>query len=100
MTDIPGIDTSVPPSGTGCGDCDYTAGWWVQLRRCTQCGHVGCCDTSPSQHATGHWKATGHPIVQSFEPGEDWFWNYETGEAFTGPRLAPPARHPVDQPVP
>jgi hypothetical protein len=72
----------------------------VHLRRCAQCGHVGCCDTSPSQHATAHWKATGHPVVQSFEPAEDWFWNYDTGEAFTGPRLARPVHHPVDQPVP
>jgi hypothetical protein len=100
MTEIPGIDPSVPPSGTGCVECDAIGGWWVHLRRCAQCGHIGCCDTSPSQHATAHWKATGHPVVQSFEPGEDWFWNYDTGEAFTGPRLAPPVHHPVDQPVP
>ena len=100
MTEIAGIDPSVPPSGHGCAECDATGGWWVHLRRCAQCGHVGCCDTSPSQHATAHWKATGHPIVQSFEPGEDWFWNYETSEAFTGPRLTPPVQHPVDQPVP
>ena len=100
MTEIPGIDPSVPPSGPGCAECDATGGWWVHLRRCAQCGHVGCCDTSPSQHATGHWKATGHPIAASFEPGEDWFWNYQTGEASTGPRLAPPVHHPDDQPVP
>jgi hypothetical protein len=37
-----------------------------------------------------HWKATSHPVVQSFEPGEDWFWNYKTGEAFAGPKLALP----------
>jgi Zn-finger in ubiquitin-hydrolases and other protein len=100
MTELPGIDPSVPPSGSGCVECDASGGWWVHLRRCAECGHVGCCDTSPSQHATAHWKATGHPIVQSFEPGEDWFWNYETEEAFDGPRLAPPAHHPADQPVP
>jgi hypothetical protein len=100
MTEIPGIDPTVPPSGTGCVGCDATSGWWVHLRRCAQCGHVGCCDTSPSQHATAHWKATGHPIVASFEPGEDWFWNYDTGEAFTGPRLVPPTEHPATQPVP
>lgn len=100
MTEIAGIDPSVPPSGTGCAECDATGGWWVHLRRCAECGHVGCCDTSPSQHATAHWKGTGHPIVQSFEPGEDWFWNYETEEAFTGPLLAPPTQHPISQPVP
>jgi hypothetical protein len=100
MTEIPGIDPSVPPSGSGCVECDATDGWWLHLRRCAECGHVGCCDNSPSQHATAHWKAAGHPIMQSFEPGEDWFWNYDTGEAFGGPRLAPPAHHPDDQPVP
>jgi hypothetical protein len=100
MTEIPGIEPSVPPSVTGCVECDVAGGWWLHLRRCAECGHVGCCDTSPSQHATAHWKATGHPIVQSFEPGEDWFWNYETGEAFTGPWLAPPRDHPAEQPVP
>jgi len=100
MSEVPGIDPSVPPSGIGCVECDATGGWWVHLRRCAQCGHVGCCDTSPSQHATAHWKATGHPVMQSFEPGEDWFWNYETEEAFDGLRLAPPTHHPASQPVP
>src|SRR5579863_4309041 len=61
MTSIPGIDPSVPPSGTGCVECDATGGWWVHLRRCTQCGHIGCCDTSPAQHASAHAAGTGHP---------------------------------------
>ena len=26
--------------------------------------------------ATGHFHATQHPIIQSFEPGEDWRWCY------------------------
>ena len=94
------IDPSALPSGTGCAECDAAGGWWVHLRRCAACGHVGCCDTSPEQHATAHWKATGHPIVQSFEPGENWFWNYQTEEGFNGPRLTPPRHHPADQPVP
>ncbi len=59
MTDIPGIDPSVPPSGTGCVECEAASGWWLHLRRCAQCGHIGCCDTSPSQHATAHATATG-----------------------------------------
>jgi Zn-finger in ubiquitin-hydrolases and other protein len=100
MTEIPGIDPSVPPSGTGCVECEAAGGWWVHLRRCTQCGHIGCCDTSPMQHATAHAKATGHPIIRSFEPGEDWFWNYETQDAFEGPELVPPQHHPLDQGVP
>ena len=45
------IDASVPPSGPGCVECEATGGWWFHLRRCTKCGHVGCCDSSPSQHA-------------------------------------------------
>jgi Zn-finger in ubiquitin-hydrolases and other protein len=101
MVSMPnGIDPSVTPSGSGCLDCDAAGGWWVHLRRCAQCGHVGCCDSSPAQHATAHAAASGHPIVQSFEPGEDWFWDYTTSEAFTGPELTTPAHHPVDQPTP
>ena len=68
--------TSTPPSGTGCAECDAAGGWWVHLRRCVECGHVGCCDSSPNKHATAHHGSTGHPIVRSFEPGEDWFWCY------------------------
>jgi hypothetical protein len=97
-----GIDTEVPPSGTGCADCDAhePPGWWVHLRRCAQCGHVGCCDSSPAQHATAHARATGHRYVQSFEPGEDWFYDYRTEDLLTGPELAPPTAHPADQPTP
>src|SRR5579875_598449 len=101
MSEMTGIDPSVPPSGTGCVECEAAGGWWVHLRRCAQCGHVGCCDTSPSQHATAHWKATGHPVIQSFEPGEDWFWNFATEEVLEGvAELALPTGHPLDQPVP
>jgi hypothetical protein len=101
MTVSAGIDPSVPPSGTGCGDCDAVGGWWVHLRRCAQCGHIGCCDSSPAKHATEHAKTSGHPIVRSFEPGEDWFWNYDSSEMYeSGPGLAPPLSHPADQPAP
>ncbi|MEU9032438.1 UBP-type zinc finger domain-containing protein [Streptomyces sp. NPDC048383] len=98
---IEGIDPSVPPTGPGCADCDEAGGWWFHLRRCAQCGHVGCCDSSPGQHATAHWKSSGHPLVQSFEPGEEWFWNYATDAMFeSGPELKPPGGHPSDQPSP
>jgi hypothetical protein len=101
MTAMPGIDPTVPPSGTGCVECDASGGWWVHLRRCAQCGHVGCCDTSPMQHASAHAKAAAHPMIRSFEPGEDWFYSYATGEMYEGgPALAPPQHHPVTQPVP
>lgn len=94
------IDPTVPPSGTGCVECLAAGGWWVHLRRCTACGHVGCCDTSPSQHATAHWRESGHPVIASFEPGEEWFWDFEQEEGFEGPALADPQSHPTDQPAP
>ena len=96
------IDPNASPSGTGCAEClaGGSAGWWLHLRRCAACGHVGCCDNSPDQHATAHSKATGHPVLQSFEPGEDWFYDYRSGGFFEGPALAPPDSHPADQPVP
>jgi hypothetical protein len=100
MTEMAGIDPSVPPSGTGCVECDVESGWWVHLRRCTQCGHIGCCDSSPSQHASAHGRASGHPVIRSFEPGEDWFYNFQTEETFDGPELAAPESHPADQGVP
>ncbi len=59
-----------------CEDCVRMGGNWVSLRRCLSCGHVGCCDSSKNKHATKHFRATDHPIVQSFEPGEDWRWCY------------------------
>ena len=94
------IDPTVPPSGPGCVECELAGGWWVHLRRCATCGHVGCCDSSPSRHATAHHGATGHPVITSFEPGEDWFFDYRDGQASGGPRLADPQHHPEDQPVP
>jgi hypothetical protein len=94
------IDPTVSPSGTGCVECLASDGWWLHLRRCAECGHIGCCDNSPGQHATAHAESTDHKVIQSFEPGEDWFWNYST-EAYTeGPQLAPPHAHPPTQPVP
>ena len=100
MTEIAGVDPSVPPSGNGCVECLGTDGWWFHLRRCAQCGHIGCCDTSPSQHATKHAKSSGHPLITSFEPGEDWFWNFQDEQFYDGPELAPPDSHPLDQPTP
>jgi hypothetical protein len=100
--DLAGIDPKVPPTGTGCLECDAGEGpgWWFHLRRCAQCGHIGCCDSSPSKHAAAHFRTSGHPIIRSFEPGEDWFWDYRAEEYAAGPDLAPPAHHPPDQPTP
>ncbi len=100
MVAVPGIDPSVAPSGAGCVECNATQGWWFHLRRCAQCGHVGCCDSSPSQHASAHFAETSHPIIRSFEPGEDWFWDFTTEDYYDGPALADPQSHPLDQPTP
>jgi uncharacterized UBP type Zn finger protein len=64
----------VTPSANGCEDCLRTGDTWVHLRLCLTCGHVGCCDSSPNKHATKHFHATSHPIMKSFQPGEEWGW--------------------------
>jgi hypothetical protein len=66
----------VTPSADGCEECLETGGRWVHLRLCLICGNVGCCDSSPNRHASRHAAESGHPIVESFEPGEDWRWCY------------------------
>ena len=100
MPDESVIAPAVPPSGMGCVECLAEGGWWLHLRRCAECGHVGCCDSSPSQHASHHVEQSDHPVVQSFEPGENWFFDYRTQQFADGPRLAPPTHHPLDQPAP
>ena len=95
-----GINAAAVPSGDGCVECLNSKGWWLHLRRCAECGHIGCCDSSPSQHASKHFQETGHPIIASFEPGETWFYNYQTEETIHGEKLAPPRWHPENQPVP
>ena len=100
MDEVEGIDVAVPPSGNGCVECDADGGWWVHLRRCAQCGHIGCCNSSPAKHATAHWRTTGHPIIQSFEPGETWYWDYRSDQYFEGPELAPPRQYPDGQTSP
>jgi hypothetical protein len=66
----------VPRTPEGCEECLEMGSPWVHLRLCLTCGHVGCCDSSPNRHARAHAYAIGHPIVESFEPGEDWRWCY------------------------
>ena len=65
-----------PNTPDGCEECLKTGGDWVHLRLCLSCGHVGCCDDSPSTHATKHFHKTRHPVIRSFEPGESWRWCY------------------------
>lgn len=94
------IHPDVPPSGPGCVECTATGSWWLHLRRCASCGHVGCCDDSLGQHATEHARTTGHRVIRSYEPDEDWFWDYGTSHAVAGLPLAPPQSHPRSQSVP
>jgi len=74
--------TELPDPIAGCEECLATGGRWVHLRMCHACGHIGCCDSSPNRHATAHVHATGHPVVRSAEPGEDWSYCYPDDLAF------------------
>jgi len=65
---------TVVPSACGCEDCLAIDSPWVHLRLCRTCGHVGCCDDSPNRHATAHYHATGHPIIEGYDPPEGWGW--------------------------
>lgn len=65
-----------PRTPDGCEECLKSGSRWVHLRLCLECGHVGCCDSSPNRHATKHFHATKHPVIQSFQPGERWRWCY------------------------
>jgi uncharacterized UBP type Zn finger protein len=62
------------PKTRGCEECLAMGDSWVHLRMCTECGHVGCCDSSKNRHASQHYRATKHPIIRSLEPGEAWGW--------------------------
>lgn len=66
--------TELPEAVDGCEECLRDGTPWLHLRICLQCGHVGCCDDSPNQHATAHFAASAHPIIRSLEPGEEWSW--------------------------
>lgn len=69
-----------PGTPDGCQECLESGSWWVHLRICLTCGHVGCCDNSPNQHATRHYRASKHPIIQSYESGENWVYCYPDDE--------------------
>jgi hypothetical protein len=84
----------VTPSSTGCEDCLRIGGRWVHLRLCMTCGHVGCCDNSPNRHATAHANTADHPIIRSYEPGEDWWWCYSDEAIVEVPGSPPAPSHP------
>jgi uncharacterized UBP type Zn finger protein len=77
-----GLVRDVTPSANGCEDCLRTGDSWVHLRICMSCGHVGCCDQSPNRHATAHFHDSQHALIQSYEPGEDWWYCYADDLAF------------------
>jgi Zn-finger in ubiquitin-hydrolases and other protein len=64
------------PTGpsAGCEECVKIGSRWLHLRMCQTCGKIGCCDSSPNRHASGHAREVGHLILRSVEPGEDWSW--------------------------
>jgi hypothetical protein len=68
------VHAVTPTTPDGCEECLATGSDWVHLRLCLECGHVGCCDDSPNTHATRHFHVTKHPVMRSFERGEDWGW--------------------------
>jgi uncharacterized UBP type Zn finger protein len=73
----------------GCEECLKSGDGWVHLRLCLECGHVGCCDDSPNRHATKHFHKTKHPVMRSFEPGEDWGYCYVDAMTFEPAPRAP-----------
>ena len=92
LTDIDPAPTPATP--LGCEECLATGARWVHLRLCLTCGHVGCCDNSPGRHATGHFHLVGHPLIRSYEPGEDWWWCYVDQLAFDIEGAPPSPSHP------
>lgn len=75
-THLDQIEIVEPRTPDGCEECLQIGSSWVELRLCQSCGHVGCCDSSPNRHATKHFEATDHPVMQSFEPDARWGWCY------------------------
>lgn len=75
----------VVPASSGCAACVALGDSWVHLRLCMTCGHVGCCDNSTNRHASAHFAEVGHPVIQSFEPGDDWWYCYVDDVTFRVP---------------
>ncbi|MGW6745280.1 UBP-type zinc finger domain-containing protein [Streptomyces sp. NPDC055025] len=88
LADVEPVD---PDSADSCAECVALGDTWVHLRECQSCGHIACCDSSKNKHATAHHKATGHPLIRSYEPGESWWWCYEDEVVFEV-EGAPPVR--------
>jgi hypothetical protein len=91
------LDTirTVKPSARGREECLKIGARWVHLRLCRTCGHVGCCDSSPNRHATKHFRATGHPIIEGYDPPEGWGWCYVDEVMFDLSDRATPQDGPI-----
>ena len=74
----------LPAAESVCPTCVEMGSSWVHLRQCLVCGRTGCCDNSPNRHATAHAHETGHALIRSAQPGEQWAWCYPD-EAFFVP---------------
>jgi uncharacterized UBP type Zn finger protein len=86
--------TELPEAVEGCEDCLAIGGKWLHLRICLECGKVGCCDDSPNAHATAHARASGHPLIRSLEPGEEWSWCFADDVALVIPEIQGSTRIP------
>jgi uncharacterized UBP type Zn finger protein len=86
--------TELPAAVEGCEECLASGGKWVHLRICLECGRVGCCDSSPGRHASAHARESGHPIIRSLEPGEDWSWCFEDEVGLLIPQVQGETRIP------
>ncbi len=84
----------LPAEVPGCADCLASGGKWLHLRICLACGHVGCCDDSPGRHASRHAADTGHPLIRSLEPGEEWCWCFVDEFAMLIPQVKGETRIP------
>lgn len=93
-THIAGIQ-DVMPSALGCEECLKSGSRWLHLRICRSCGHVGCCDDSPNKHATAHFHATGHPVIEGYDPPEGWGWCYVDEVLFDLSRRKTPHNGPI-----
>ena len=75
------LDAKPVPAERECADCVKLGHRdWVHLRLCLECGHVGCCDSSPGRHASAHYAQIKHPVMRSIEPNEQWRWCFADEE--------------------
>ena len=93
-THLDTIQDVTPSDVAGCHECLQIGGTWVHLRMCQRCGHIGCCENSPNKHAAAHFSESQHPLIRSYEPGEDWYWCYVDDFGFDVDGAPPAASHP------